>query len=102
MLTLVASQTVHLQHIKAYGIYKKWKCRRSHRLTLLERFASKLKRSSRGETAGTVACSAVDLVHAETPPGEDGSNVRSLYVKGPEPSESRRSDSSKREKCRER
>lgn len=99
MLTLVASQTVHLQHIKAYRIYKKWKCCCSLRLTLLEKFSSKLKRSRReggwvgGQTAGTVACFAVDLVHAETetPPGEDGSGVCSLYVKGPEPTESRRS-----------
>lgn len=44
-----------------------------------------------GQTAGTVACFAVDPVHAETPPGEDGSGSCSLYVKGPEPTESRRS-----------
>lgn len=91
-LTLVASQTVHLQHIKAYGMYKKWKCPCSHRLTLLERFPSTLTRSSVG---GTVACLAVDLVHA----GSDDAG-RSRSVKGPEPTESSRSDG-RGEKCRE-
>lgn len=73
----------------------------SPRLTLLEIFPSKSGMSSKGEIAGTVKCFSVYLVHAEAPPGEDNGDVRSLYVKVPGPTESRRSDSSKKEKCRE-
>lgn len=39
--------------------------------------------SSRGPTTGTVAYFTVYVVHAETPPREDGGGVRSLLRESP-------------------